>query len=78
MVVPEPLYQQIWPIMPIACVDVVAHDGDGRVLLLCRAEEPAKGQWWFPGGRVHHMETRADAAARKLKEECSLAAIAVE
>ena len=43
-----------------------------KILLIKRANEPAKGQWWFPGGRVHYLETRSQAASRKLREECGL------
>lgn len=72
MLIPSEHYDQILKIMPIPCVDLVVQDRDGLILLLKRKNEPAKGQWWFPGGRVHYMETRHDAAIRKLKEECGL------
>lgn len=58
--------------MPIPCVDLLVEDENGRILMIKRANEPAKGQWWFPGGRVHFLETREQAAKRKLKEECGL------
>lgn len=70
----EDIYSQIVRLMPIPCVDIVVVDDRGRVLLMKRANEPASGQWWFPGGRIHYLETRLQAAARKLKEECNLAA----
>jgi ADP-ribose pyrophosphatase YjhB (NUDIX family) len=53
-------------------------DEEDRVLLLKRKNEPAKGKWWFPGGRVYRGETRKEAAQRKLREECSLAGEAFE
>lgn len=43
-----------------------------RCLLLKRSNEPAKGQFWFPGGRIHKMELIHDAAIRKAKEEVNL------
>ena len=43
-------------------------------MLAKRTNEPGQGEWWFPGGRVHYLETRLDAANRKLKEECGLVA----
>jgi len=58
--------------MPIPCVDLLVTDIAGNILLVKRGNEPAKGQWWFPGGRVYYKETRMDAAMRKLKEECNL------
>jgi ADP-ribose pyrophosphatase YjhB (NUDIX family) len=60
--------------MPIPCVDLVPILNDGRVLLVKRQNEPASRQWWFPGGRVHHGETRLAAGRRKLIEETGLIA----
>lgn len=54
--------------MPVACVDLLVIHG-GQVLLVRRANEPAAGAWWLPGGRVHYRERRRDAAIRKLREE---------
>ena len=66
------LYQQIVQVMPIPCVDLIVADDHGQVLLARRKNEPAMGEWWFPGGRVHYLETRVDTAIRKLREECGL------
>jgi hypothetical protein len=42
------------------CLPVVSVEGmivrDGRVLLLRRRFSPARGEWWFPGGRVRWGE----------------------
>ena len=72
MLIPDQLYHKILEVMPIPCVDLLVTDKQGKVLLLKRKNEPAKGQWWFPGGRVYFGETRRAAAIRKLKEECGL------
>jgi 8-oxo-dGTP diphosphatase len=72
MLVSEKLYSRILRVMPIPCVDLLVVDDPGRVLLLLRRNEPAAGQWWFPGGRVQFGEQRRDAAKRKLEEECGL------
>jgi len=66
------LYEVTPQSMPIPCVDVVALDAHGQALILLRNNEPAKGAWWFPGGRVRHCESREQAARRKLWEECHL------
>lgn len=58
--------------MPIPCVDLIVVNNGGDVLLAKRTNEPAKDEWWFPGGRVHYLETRLGAAIRKLREECGL------
>lgn len=65
-------YERIIRVFPRVCVDLLVADSEGRVLLLKRTNEPAIGQWWFPGGRVHIGETRLQAAQRKLRQECSL------
>jgi|APSaa5957512622_1039677.scaffolds.fasta_scaffold40349_1 colanic acid biosynthesis protein WcaH len=74
MIINNDLYRQIVQVMPIPCVDIIVVDKDGQVLLARRTNEPAKGEWWFPGGRVHYLETRLAAATRKLREECGLEA----
>ncbi|HEY3323056.1 MAG TPA: NUDIX domain-containing protein [Planctomycetota bacterium] len=78
MFIDEALYRKIITLMPIPCVDLLVRDPKGRILLVKRKNEPALGEWWFPGGRVHFGELREDAARRKLREECGLAADSVE
>lgn len=72
MHIPDELYRQILPVMPIPCVDLLVVDTKGKILLVKRRNEPAKGLWWVPGGRVQFGELRAAAALRKLREECGL------
>ncbi|MCC6005819.1 MAG: NUDIX domain-containing protein [Thermofilum sp.] len=45
---------------------------DGRVLLLRRRFSPARGGWWFPGGRVRWGEGFLDALRREVLEETGL------
>ena len=78
MRIPDELYQVILRSMPIACVDLIVSNLSGEVLLLRRVNEPARGEWWFPGGRVHFGEKREAAARRHLLEECGLHAADVE
>ena len=57
--------------MPILCVDLlIIHEN--KCLLLKRDNEPAMGQYWFPGGRINKFEIIKDAAIRKAKEETNL------
>jgi len=65
-------YRRIVGTMPILCVDVVLRDSDGMYLLVKRTNEPLKGQWWVPGGRVYKGESLEQAAIRKAREELSL------
>ena len=78
MRIPEELYARICGIMPIPCVDIIATDEFDRILLVKRRNEPAIGEWWFPGGRVCFGETREQTVVRKLKEECGLEAVNIE
>jgi ADP-ribose pyrophosphatase YjhB (NUDIX family) len=49
------------------------HDARGRLLLVRRGQEPAKGSWSVPGGRVEAGESDAAATAREVLEETGLA-----
>lgn len=67
----EQLYQEIRARLPIACVDLLlVHEA--RYLLLKRLHAPAKGQWWFPGGRIFKGESIAEACRRKGRGELGL------
>ena len=51
---------------------------DGQVLLGKRANEPLKGEWFTPGGRIHKNETWQHALLRSVEVELGLSDIAVE
>ncbi|WP_425484562.1 NUDIX hydrolase [Haloechinothrix aidingensis] len=56
----------------VRCVGGVVHDPAGRLLLIRRANEPGKGLWSVPGGRVRPGESDAQALVRELREETGL------
>jgi len=69
--IPEDQYKFIVQNVPIVCVDVIVRR-EGRVLLLRRRNEPLKGEWWIPGGRIDRGEKSTDAAIREVFEETGL------
>jgi colanic acid biosynthesis protein WcaH len=71
MYIPHSVYNEILKNTCVVCVDILIIYND-RILLLKRDNEPAKGQLWFPGGRILKMESIKEAAIRKSKEEVNL------
>lgn len=56
----------------VRCVGAVVRDDAGRLLLIQRGHEPAKGSWSVPGGRVEPGETDEQAVRREIAEETGL------
>ncbi|MGH3873357.1 MAG: NUDIX hydrolase [Pseudonocardiaceae bacterium] len=56
----------------IRCVGALMSDTAGRVLLVRRANEPGRGRWSVPGGRVEAGESDRDAVVREVAEETGL------
>jgi 8-oxo-dGTP diphosphatase len=56
----------------VPCVGALAYDGEGRLLLVQRANEPGRGLWSLPGGRVEPGEDDATALIREMAEETGL------
>jgi 8-oxo-dGTP diphosphatase len=56
----------------VACVGGLVYDDEGRLLLVRRANEPGRGLWSVPGGRVEAGEDDAAAVVREMREETGL------
>lgn len=56
---------------PLVGVGVAILD-QGRILLVKRTNEPGKGLWAVPGGKVDFGEPLREAAAREVTEETGL------
>lgn len=56
----------------VPCVGGLAYDDSGRLLLVRRANEPGRGLWSLPGGRVEPGEDDAAALVREMAEETGL------
>jgi ADP-ribose pyrophosphatase YjhB (NUDIX family) len=57
-----------WPV-PAVGLYVVK---DGKVLLVRRGNEPGRGKWSLPGGRIRFGERSEEAALREMREETGL------
>ena len=71
--IPAAQYKKIVELVPILCVDVVLMY-EGMYVLVKRATEPLKGEWWVIGGRAFKGEPTIETAKRKIKEEAGLEA----
>jgi len=62
--------------VPVTETPVIAVGGvvvnDGKLLMVRRGQEPGKGLWSIPGGKLEHGEYIAQAVAREVKEETGL------
>lgn len=56
----------------VRAVGALARDDQGRILLVLRANEPDRGTWSLPGGRVELGEQPEAAIVREVLEETSL------
>jgi 8-oxo-dGTP diphosphatase len=57
---------------PIRCVGAVIPRSGGQLLLIQRGNEPGRGLWSLPGGRVEPGESDVAAVAREVREETGL------
>ncbi len=56
----------------VPCVGGLVFDHRGRLLLVRRANEPGRGLWSVPGGRVEQGEDDHTAVVREMAEETGL------
>jgi mutator protein MutT len=72
MFIQEKTYETITSLMPIPAVEAIIINSKNDLLLLKRNNAPAKGEWWFPGGRIRKGETFFQTLSREVKEETGL------
>ena len=63
---------QVIRLAPLVSIDLIIEDGRGRVLLGMRTNEPARGYWFVPGGRILKNERITQAFERVVKDELGL------
>ncbi|KAB1187527.1 MULTISPECIES: GDP-mannose mannosyl hydrolase [Haloferax] len=66
--IPDDEWESIVRNVPLVSVDLVVRHNGGVVLGL-RENEPARGEWFVPGGTVMKNETLTDAVHRVAREE---------
>jgi colanic acid biosynthesis protein WcaH len=68
--IPPEQWESIVANVPVVSVDLVIEHDEG-ILLGKRENEPAKGEWFVPGGTVLKNERRTEAVHRVADEELS-------
>ena len=58
----------------VPCAGGIVRDREGRILLVRRGQEPARGLWSIPGGRIEGDESWDEAAVREVLEETGIEA----
>ncbi|WP_340101660.1 NUDIX domain-containing protein [Salinibaculum salinum] len=69
--IPEETFGDCLAHLPQVCVEVVVSHDDG-VVLARRTNEPAAGEWFWPGGRLYKGEQLTAAAERIAREELDI------
>lgn len=54
---------------PLVSIDLIIENAEGKVLLGYRSNQPAKGYWFVPGGRIRKDELFAAAFSRIFQAE---------
>lgn len=62
---------RLYPRFPVVAASAVVIR-EGQILMIKRSNEPNKGKWSIPGGRVELGETVYEAAQREVFEECNI------
>ena len=62
-------FAQIVAHTPLVSIDLIVKNSRGEVLLGKRMNEPAKGYWFVPGGRIYKNETISQAFSRIAESE---------
>jgi colanic acid biosynthesis protein WcaH len=63
---------QVVKLAPLVSIDLIIENSKGQVLLGMRKNEPAKGFWFVPGGRILKNERIPQAFERIAKDELGL------
>lgn len=70
--IPFDLFKEVVKHTPLVAIDFIIENPDGRILLGWRINNPAKGYWFVPGGRIRKNEKFEDAFKRIAHTETGL------
>jgi colanic acid biosynthesis protein WcaH len=65
-------FRQAVEMLPLVSIDLLLRDAAGHYLTGLRANPPAQGAWFVPGGRIRKNEPLRDALRRIVHEELGL------
>jgi len=69
--IPEDLFEEFLSLLPQVSVELFLETERG-VLLVRRMNEPAKGEWFWPGARLYKGERFTEAVGRLAQDELKL------
>lgn len=69
--IPEDQFAEFLRLMPQISIEIVV-EHDGGLLLAKRTSDPGRGEWFWPGGRLHKGETFTAAVHRLADQELGI------
>lgn len=72
MYLPEETFREVEKLVPLASLNLVIMDEEERILVMKRTYEPAKGLYWYPGGRIKRGQSLEEALKNQIREETGL------
>jgi colanic acid biosynthesis protein WcaH len=68
------VFKQVVQHAPLISIDLLIYNGNNEVLLGQRKNQPARGSWFVPGGRIMKDESIRSAFSRIVLSEVGIAA----
>ncbi len=72
MYISEEKFREVEKLVPLASFNAIIVDCKERVLVMKRNSEPAKNQYWFPGGRIKMGQSLEEALKERVRKETGL------
>jgi colanic acid biosynthesis protein WcaH len=69
------VFAQVVKNAPLVSIDLILQDAQGRIFLGRRRNQPAKGKWFVPGGRIRKGERFNQALHRIIRVELGVDSI---